>query len=559
MTTHRINYDAIPGNTNLVDIDGHVAARHDRGNSKIVLVPTPSDDPDDPLNWTPRRKWLSVMCMVVYTFGIGVPGSAIYSVLTNIAEDTGITLSQLNAGTGYMFLFFGLGCMLFQPLALQYGKRPVYLFSVLATSLVSVWGAYCKGNSEWIGSKIILGLVGAPIESLCEISVSDVFFEHERATGMGIYGVALLVSNFLAPVIAGFIESGLGWQWVLFLSAIWAAVAFIFLFLFMEETNYDRKINPRALGAVISAGKEKQAQQGTDDDEKMNAVLSHQTVEQRLEDINEDFSSAEVQFGVASTKTWAQKMSLTGGMKSKFLLPHYLLGPLKMAMFPPVLWAGFLYGSSLVWFNLLNATAGLILTGAPYNFSASQVGLAYLSPTILSCLLFFLSGYFSDWLKVNLAKRRPDGLSYPEDRLWSLCSYIVLGFLACIGWGVGAYYEKHWFLLVISMGFLGGAGIFAVISSVTYISDCYHELDTEAMVVAIVIRNLMSFACSHGLTAWVENMGYKNAFITAACLLLFTNATFVVMWLTGGYWREKLKGQYWRLVEENRRVVSATC
>lgn len=30
-------------------------------------------------------------------------------------------------------LFFGWGCLVWQPLALQYGKRPVYLFSILAT------------------------------------------------------------------------------------------------------------------------------------------------------------------------------------------------------------------------------------------------------------------------------------------------------------------------------------------------------------------------------------------------------------------------------------------
>ncbi|ODV74626.1 uncharacterized protein CYBJADRAFT_171641, partial [Cyberlindnera jadinii NRRL Y-1542] len=105
---HAINYESIPGNTNLVDLDGSMAARHSSGNKKIVLIPTPSDDPDDPLNWTPRRKWMSVFCMVVYTYGVGIPSAAIYSVLTNISEETGISLGNLNSGTGYMFLFFGL-------------------------------------------------------------------------------------------------------------------------------------------------------------------------------------------------------------------------------------------------------------------------------------------------------------------------------------------------------------------------------------------------------------------------------------------------------------------
>lgn len=35
-----------------------------------------------------------------------------------------------------------------------------------------------------------------------------------------------------------------------------------------------------------------------------------------------------------------------------------------------------------MWFNVLNATASLILSAPPYNFSASMVGLSYLGPAL---------------------------------------------------------------------------------------------------------------------------------------------------------------------------------
>ena len=37
-----------------------------------------------------------------YTFCIGIASAAIYSVLEPISKDTGLTLGDLNAGTGYM-------------------------------------------------------------------------------------------------------------------------------------------------------------------------------------------------------------------------------------------------------------------------------------------------------------------------------------------------------------------------------------------------------------------------------------------------------------------------
>ena len=114
-----------------------------------------------------------------------------------------------------MFLFFGWGCLLWQPLALQYGKRPVYLLSMLATLATQVWAAHTKTNGQWIASKIVQGLVGAPIESLCEISVTDIYFTHERGRYIALYGLLLAGSNFFAPIIAGFIADGQGWRWVL--------------------------------------------------------------------------------------------------------------------------------------------------------------------------------------------------------------------------------------------------------------------------------------------------------------------------------------------------------
>jgi hypothetical protein len=107
----------VPGTVHLVDLEGVMLAKHaQRGQRDIVLVPAPSSDPDDPvrgfyspeslnadmakLNWTPRRKMLSTTCMCVYTLMVGIASAAIYSVLEPISEATGLTIGDLNAGTG---------------------------------------------------------------------------------------------------------------------------------------------------------------------------------------------------------------------------------------------------------------------------------------------------------------------------------------------------------------------------------------------------------------------------------------------------------------------------
>lgn len=62
--------------------------------------------------------------------------------------------------------------------------------------------------------KVLQGLFGAPVESLGEISVADIYFSHERGTYMALYSAALFGGGFLAPFFAGFINDGQGWAWV---------------------------------------------------------------------------------------------------------------------------------------------------------------------------------------------------------------------------------------------------------------------------------------------------------------------------------------------------------
>ena len=56
----------VPGTTHLVDLEGVLNAKHASGFQKdVVLVPSPSADPDDPLNWSAKRKMLSTASVCV--------------------------------------------------------------------------------------------------------------------------------------------------------------------------------------------------------------------------------------------------------------------------------------------------------------------------------------------------------------------------------------------------------------------------------------------------------------------------------------------------------------
>ena len=54
------------------------------------------------LNWSQLRKASVIAAMCSYTLSVGNASAAIYSVFGQISTETGLSLDELNAGTGYM-------------------------------------------------------------------------------------------------------------------------------------------------------------------------------------------------------------------------------------------------------------------------------------------------------------------------------------------------------------------------------------------------------------------------------------------------------------------------
>ncbi|CAK7242265.1 MAG: hypothetical protein STHCBS139747_003751 [Sporothrix thermara] len=534
-----LDKDAIPGTVYLVDVHHNVVARHAAGKGQahdIVLLPTPSADPDDPLNWSSRRKTLSTVCLAVYVLFVGMASSVVYSVLVPLSEATGLTVGDLNAGTGYFFLLCGWGLLFWQPFALQFGKRPVYLISCLGTIALVMWSPYASTNGQWIAKNILAGFFAAPIEGLPEISVTDVYFAHERGTYMGIYALNLGVSSYLAPVVCGFINDGQGYRWVFYYFCIFLAAATVFLFLFMEETNYDRI----TVGAVEDTAVAVLATSGS-----ASTDVEKTTGEKAACDTDTDTYAVLP----PSTKTFWQKLSLCDKPRpSRFF--HRVRQQLLFLAWPVVFYAGFSYGSYLIWFTVMNATASIILGGSPYNFSAAMVGVSYVAPLIGVALGAAFTGRFSDWLTIRLA-RRNGGVMEPEQRLWLFFVTALIIPVSLVLWGVGAAHEVHWFGLVWAMGMLSFANTCGVTLSVNYLIDSYKELSADGMATVIFIRNTMSFAIGYGITPWLDHLGLQNTFVSAAMIGLAASAVFVVMLVFGKRLRARSRVAYWALVEDN--------
>ncbi|KIX09192.1 uncharacterized protein Z518_00271 [Rhinocladiella mackenziei CBS 650.93] len=141
---------------------------------RIVLIPQPSDDPNDPLNWSWGKKH-----RVLAAVSIG-------ALLADWGTAWGTTLFEAQAVTwnssvpyaansigGAVFLT-GVSGLLVAPLTQRYGR--------------------------------FQGLFASPPQIIGLSMIHDMFFFHERTRKIGIWGFCFVTGPFLGPVVSSLLN-----------------------------------------------------------------------------------------------------------------------------------------------------------------------------------------------------------------------------------------------------------------------------------------------------------------------------------------------------------------
>ncbi|KAI1813432.1 MFS general substrate transporter [Poronia punctata] len=218
---------------------------------QIILEPQPDDSHNDPLNWPAWRRDFALLSLGLYCMVGGGITPIIAAGFTDVAKDYDVEVAQVSLTTGLYMLGLGIGCIIFSPTAILYGKRPVYLFSSILFILSAVWCALSPTFTSLILARIFQGIAVSPVECLPSATIAEIFFLHERAFRIGIYTLLLLGGKNLVPLVSAAIMEQLDWRWVFWIVAVVVGVCGILLFFFVPETFWDRTPMPRPSRRII--------------------------------------------------------------------------------------------------------------------------------------------------------------------------------------------------------------------------------------------------------------------------------------------------------------------
>ncbi|KAK4574964.1 hypothetical protein LTR86_000814 [Recurvomyces mirabilis] len=306
--------------------------------SHIVLVPQPSDSPNDPLNWSTWKKDFILFLVGMSAAVVGAYGPMLGPGFVPIAKQLGITVVILSQSTAWLILTLGLCVFFFNPAAKIWGKRPVYVLCSIILLIVSIWGAVADNYGSFLGSRVLGALGMAPYEVLVQATISDLYFVHERATRLAVWNLFLLCGICGAGLVSGYIIEDLGYKWTFGLCAILFGIFGIGIIFFVPETTFIRQqVTSPILAKTGIQDQERGAQ-----NEKFDETEMHVEYHALPRKITGNGSGPDA--STEARHSFIRSMALYTGRYSDAKIWKIFCRPFVMFFYPCVFWAFLIYG-----------------------------------------------------------------------------------------------------------------------------------------------------------------------------------------------------------------------
>ncbi|KAJ5771190.1 uncharacterized protein N7511_003241 [Penicillium nucicola] len=406
------------------------------------------DDPENPKNWSNKKKWAATITVSLFTFISPVSSSMVAPALSSLAAEFNVTdqvVSQLMLSI--FVLAYAVGPLFLGPLSEIYGRTIVLQLANLFFLVFNIGCAVSQTKVQMIVCRFFAGLGGSAPLAIGGGVLSDCFLAEERGKGIAIYSLAPLLGPALGPIAGGFIAENTTWRWVFYSTSILDGLIQLMGLFFLRESYAPKILLDRA----------KRIRKETGDE-------SYQTEAER------------------------QKKTLPQVLRGSLIRPFKLLltQPIVQVL---ALYMAYIYG---IMYLVLSTFPSLWTSPEYYNESTGIGGLNYISLGLGFWLGSQICAPLNDRIYRHL-KARNGGVGRPEFRvpLMFIGAFFIPSGLFIYGWT--AQEHCHWIAPNIGAVLFGTGTIIAFQCIQTYMVDTYTRFAASALAASAFLRSLAGF------------------------------------------------------------------
>ncbi|TQV93115.1 multidrug resistance protein [Cordyceps javanica] len=440
------------------------------------LVKFDSNDPYDPMNLAPAKRWLISALVAVAALIVTFSSSAYNGGIGDLIEKFRISREVAIVGVSLYVLGFAVGPLLWAPLSEIHGRRSVFFFSFAGMTVFTVGAACANSMAALLVLRFFAGATGASVMTNGPGVIADIFSSSQRGLATGIFAMAPFLGPALGPIIGGFLGEAQGWRWLQGLMAILSGVITILGTVFISETYTPVLLRQRAERLSTLTGKLHIS--------ALDADQPPATPGQKLR--------------AALTRPWI------------FLFRE------------PIVFIASIYVVIIYGTMYLNFAAYPIVFQRARGWGVGLGGVAFVG-TAIGVILATVAAYF-DYKYYIKAQKSKDTLILPPE--YRLRSTIVGSFLIPIGLFWFAWTSQpsiHWIVPIIGSVFFACGLVMVFMSLLNYLIDSYVVFAASVMAANSVMRSVFGAAFPLFTIDMYQNLGLQWAgsvpgFLALACI-----------------------------------------
>ncbi|KKZ60911.1 hypothetical protein EMCG_00672 [[Emmonsia] crescens] len=406
------------------------------------------DDPLNPKNWSPKKKWAATVIVSCFTFMSPVSSSMVAPALPTIAQEFGIhneVESQLVLSI--FLLAYAIGPLLLGPLSEIYGRTIVLQLANLFYLVFNIACGVSQSKTQLTAFRFFAGLGGSAPLAIGGGVLSDCWRPEERGKSVAIYSLAPLLGPAIGPIAGGFITKHTTWRWAFHATSILDALVQIAGIFLLQETY-----PPKILSAKVA---------------KLRKITGDNSFYSEYDDPDKT--------GFKIIRT---------AVRRPFIL--LFTQPIIQVI---ALYMAFLYG---LMYLVLSTFAALWANPAFYNQPVDISGLNYISLGVGFFVGSQTCARLNDHI-YRILKERNDGMGKPEFRTPLLVVGAILIPFGLFIYGWTAQYRTHWIFPNIGTCILSAGMIVGFQCQQAYIVDAYSRYAASGIAAATMLRSLAGF------------------------------------------------------------------
>jgi len=138
-------------------------------------------------------------------------------------------------------------------MALRIGRRRMFLMSIFGFTVTSMLCGIATSLPEIVIFRFLQGIAGASMMPLSQNVMLDIFPPERLPTVMALWSSAIMVGPIMGPVLGGWLTENLTWRWVFYINLPIGILAYLGLYLYMEndEGGQQRPFDFLGFGALV--------------------------------------------------------------------------------------------------------------------------------------------------------------------------------------------------------------------------------------------------------------------------------------------------------------------